>query len=107
MTSRLSRNPLHLALAIVVFAAGLGLAVDAPAQEIVYIGGGPVVYQPPLVYPAPIQYQRIYQGTSWHWTPTLGWYTRDHYIDVPQFSPSVYVYPQVPSVTLLPIISRY
>ena len=89
-----------LTLVLVVTAAycGLGLANKAQAQQVVYYYSSAPVPQAvyyssdPVVYQ--IQYQRVYQGASWHWSPALGWHTHDHYIDVPHWVPTTRVYPQ-------------
>lgn len=71
-------------LAMAVVAVGLTLAADAEAQVVTY-------YSDPVWYPSFPHYHRVYQGTSWHWTPWLGWHRHDHYADVPCWRSSYYV----------------
>lgn len=118
MTNRSSNSLLRLGLAIVVCGVALGWAENAQAQQVVYIGSGTTVYhapllvqpsivvQPPVVLQPPVLYQRVYQGQSWHRTPTGGWYTLDHFIDVPQVPAGVYAYPAVRSVPSLTLVSH-
>ena len=109
-----------LTLVLVLTAAycGLGLATEAQAQQVVYYSSAPApqavyyssapasqtVYysSDPVVYQ--VQYQRVYQGASWHWSPALGWHTHANYIDVPRWVPSSYVYPQS---SYSPVVTTY
>jgi len=94
-----------LTLVLVLTAAYCGLATEAHAQQVVYyasVPAQPTVYYSadPVVYQ--VQYQRVYQGASWYWSPALGWHTHARYIDVPQWVPTTYVYPRplsIPTVT--------
>jgi len=83
-------------LALAAITTGLVLAADAEAQVVTYYYGDPIVCQ--------VQYHRVYQGTSWHWSQALGWHTHARYIDVPYWVPTTYVYPQ-PST--YPAITTY
>jgi hypothetical protein len=102
------KRTLTLVLALAAACCGLGLASEARAQQVVYDSWAPAshvvdgywaptwhaVYDPsdPVVYE--LRYERVYQGTTWHWSPALGWHTHDHYLYVPRWVPRSYVYPQ-------------
>ena len=76
-----------LSLVVVVMAAGFCLApsTDVQAQDVAYYNG--ITLQP-----GSVQYHRVYQGSSWYWTPGFGWYRHDHYADVPYCSLGYYTY---------------
>lgn len=98
---------LTLVLVLTAACCGLGLATQAQAQQVVYYSSAPApqaVYysSDPVVYQ--VQYQRVYQGASWHWSPELGWHTHANYIDVPRWVPSSYVYPQS---SYSPVVTTY
>jgi len=78
MTERQVRSFVLAALAMIP--VGLALATKARAQEVTYYYSGPTWNA------SPVHYHRVYQGTTWHWTPRLGWHTHDHYVDVPHWT---------------------
>ena len=89
-----------LVLALATITIGLALAADAEAQVVTYYYyGAPVSYSGSVLH-----YHRVYQGTSWHWNRVLGWHTHDHYIDVPHWVPSRYIYRPAP---YLPVVTYY
>ena len=96
---------LTLALALTAACCGLGWATDAHAQQVTYYYASPApqtVYYPETVYySAPTYqtyYQRVYQGTSYYWSPTSGWQSYNRYVDVPYQVPT-YSYSQAVPVT--------
>jgi len=87
---------LTLAMALAAACCWLGSATDAHAQQVTY-------YYPQTTYYSAPTYcqtytQRVYQGTSWYWSPTSGWQSYNRYVDVPYQVPT-YVYPQTVPVT--------
>jgi hypothetical protein len=76
MTTRHIRS---LVLALATFTVGLALAADAEAQMVTYY------YRDPAPYFSSVHYHRVYQATSLHWNPVLGWHGHDHYTDVPRW----------------------
>ena len=68
----------------------------AQAQQVLYHYSAPaprtVYYSDPVMYQ--LQYHRVYQGASLHWSPALGFHTHDHYLDVPYWAPTTRVYSQ-------------
>ena len=97
MINRQVRSLVLVALAMI--AVGLGLATDAEAQVVTYYYGDAVAYSSSVLH-----YHRVYQGSSWHWNPALGWHTHDHYIDVPHWVPTRYTYRPAP---YLPVVTYY
>ena len=84
-----------------------GLATEAQAQQVVYYYSTPA---PPIVYYSsdpgriPGSIPPGLPGSSWYWSPALGWHTHTRYIDVPYWAPTTRVYPQPSSV---PTITTY
>jgi hypothetical protein len=74
---------LKLVLAAIVAVFALALVTESQAQDVIYHPDSQIVY------PTPVQYYRVYQGSSWYWSPALGWHLHTHYINVPY----VAVYP--------------
>lgn len=95
MTRRQKRA---LVLALATIAIGLALAADAEAQVVAYY------YTDPVWYSNPVHYHRVYQGTSWHWTPCRGWHGHDHYVDLPCWRSGYYLPWQQP---YLPVVTYY
>lgn len=95
-----NRTLLTLVLALVAAYCGFGFATEAQAQQVVYYYSTPapqtLYYSSPVVYQ--VQYQRVYQGASWYWSPALGWHTHSRYIDVPYWVPTTRIYTQPLSV---------
>jgi hypothetical protein len=92
---------LTLALAFAAAGCWLGSATDAHAQQVTYYYASPApqtVYYPAETVYYQTSYQRVYQGTSWYWSPTAGWQSYNRYVDVPYQVPT-YVYPQTVPVT--------
>lgn len=92
---------LTLALAFAAAGCWLGSATDAHAQQVTYYYASPApqtVYYPAETVYYQTSYQRVYQGTSWYWSPTSGWQSYNRYVDVPYQVPT-YVYPQTVPVT--------
>jgi len=96
-----NRTLLTLVLAFVAAYCGLALTTEAQAQQVVYYYSSPtpqtLYYSAdPVTYQ--VQYQRVYQGASWYWSPAMGWHTHNNYIDVPYWAPTTRVYTQPVSV---------
>jgi hypothetical protein len=92
---------LTLAMALAAACCWLGSATDAHAQQVTYYYASPApqtVYYPAETVYYQTSYQRVYQGTSWYWSPTAGWQSYNRYVDVPYQVPT-YVYPQTVPVT--------
>ena len=95
----IKRQGRSFSLALMVCAAILGtaLATNTQAQEVTYYHNGPH-----WQHHSPVQYQRVYQGTTWHWRPLHGWCRHDHYVNVPLWIPKYHAssygsYVQVPT----------
>jgi len=97
MTKR-TLHALFLA-ALAVLVVGLLVAGDAKAQQ-------PCVYYPgTVVYSGwEVHHHRVYRGSTWHWSPWLGWHRHDHYVDVPHWVPVICVDRPVSQV---PIVVHY
>jgi hypothetical protein len=77
------RNLVTLALVVTAVCCALR-ATEAHAQQVESYPFERVVYE--------LHYDRVYTGTSWHWSPELGWHTHANYVDVPHWVPVRYTY---------------
>ena len=96
MTARQVRS---LVFVLAMITLGLVLTATAEAQEATYGPGAPVLHSGWV-----LQYHRVYQGSSWHWTLALGWHTHDHYVYVPHWVLRETIYPPAP---YQPIVTHY
>lgn len=97
-----NRQPRLLVLAATaMIAVSLALVADAQAQVVTSYYGDPIPY-----YGSVLHYHRVYQGSSWHWNPVLGWHTHDNYIDVPHWVPVVQTYQRTPHLPVVTYHSR-
>ena len=80
-----------------VLALALPAAASAAADE--YVVDGVIEW---VWVPAKTETVRVYQGTSWVWSPARGWHRHDHFACVPRVVPGHWE----KSVRMLDVFSR-
>jgi hypothetical protein len=73
-------------LCVGVWLSGAAAEVARGQEVRYYIGGAPL-------QSAPLYYNRLYQGTTWEWSPNVGWYRHEYYTYTPIYPSGCLSYP--------------
>jgi len=79
-----------------VVASGLFWAASQVQGQVHQVANSPVVVEQ-------TGYYRVYEGSTYHWTPAYGWHRHDYYRDVPYRTPVRYYYATPPRITIKPV----